>query len=238
MDRNSHDHNLMMAAHWSSVDALQLEQADAEQAKQALSAIGSVADAHVDRRNAINGDGDLSQTGRDAKVRALIDQSDKDLQKIAAPVINKLEAKIHESTRAMAVATSTAPTTNDTLRHIEIRGLLAGTDQLTLESNLEMLALNGNDDECLHAVLTAPKVAELIRPATATRIRALMAARIEPDHAATADKAGETLALVNNAVRTAAHAICTPAARAALGIDAIALSAKAPSVPRSDAPGA
>ena len=233
-----HDHSLLMSAHWNSVDALMLEQADQEQAKKALTDIGALADHHADRRNAINGNPDLSQSGRDSQLRSLIDQSDKDLQKTSAPIVAKLEGKIHEATRAMAAATTTTPTVHDTMRHIEIRGLLAGQDQLMLESRLQTMALNGNDDEVLHAVLGAPSVAGLIRPEAAQRIRGLMAARIEPDHADAADKASETLATINMAIRTAKHAIATPTTRATLGIDPLALSAKAPSIPRADAPGA
>ena len=230
----NHDHSVLMAAHWSSVDALQLQEDDANQAKETLAAIGLLADSHADRRDDINADGDLSESGRESKLRSLIATSDDRLKKISAPVIEKLQAKIHEANRAMASATTVTPSMQDILRHIEVRRIAAGIDPLMLESNMRTLALNGADDQTVLAVLGASALAPLIRPAEAERVREMMAKRLQPTHAVNGDNAAQTLATITAACRTATHSFASPTYRVALGIDPVALAASAPSVPRSD----
>ena len=227
-----------MAAHWASVDQQQLEAEDAAQAKSTLEAIGALADSHADGRATIMGDGKRSPLGQESDIRDLIAASDTKLAKITGPLVGKLQAKILDATKAIANVTAIIPTVQDTLKHIEIRSIAAGIDILKLQVELENLALNGKDDQTVYAILSASSLQPLITPEAATRIRELMAARLAPDHTGVADRASETLATLNMAIRTASHAIATPVERARLGIDALATLASGASIPRSQAPGA
>ena len=238
MKISNHDHSAMMASHWASVDQQQLEAEDAAQAKSTLEAIGALADSHADSRATIMGNSELSQLGQQSKIRALVDASDTKLEKISAPLVGKLQAKIHEATKAIANVTTMIPTVQDTLKHIEIRSIAAGMSDLDLQMKLESLALNGKDDQTVYAVLSASSLQPLLAPTAAARIRELMAARLAPDHTGVVDRATDTLATINMAIRTASHAIATPVERARLGIDALATLASGASIPRVQAPGA
>ena len=238
MKISHHDHSTIMAAHWASVDQMQLDQDDADQAKSVLDAIGQLADVHVDSRITIMGNSEYSESGKDSKIRALVGTSDERLKKISAPLIAKLQSKILDVQKAIASATNITPTVQDTLKHIEIRTLAADFNDLELFVKLESLALSGKDDQTLQAVLSASSLKPLLRPEDAVRIRELFAARKAPDHTAAADKASETLATINNAVRTVSHAIASPIERGRLGIDGVATLAAGASIPRSQAPGA
>ena len=243
MNIDSSEHSPFFAGYWHSVDAAILALADKEEIQQCLAGMASLIEVNISRKNAIAGDGMLSDAGRDVKFRALIEESDANLETIVAPVITKLEEQITSAERAIASATTAAasPGVVETMRAIEIRAAAAAmNDQLGVETRMKMLAMSGDDDFAALALITASPFLNLARPSEVARAQELMASRLLPDRTVEIEAARETLSTVRNAERTAKGAFAVPIERARLGIgDELSMRALAGvTTVFADAPGA
>ena len=225
---------------WNGVDADIEEKLHAAAMNKTLSDVRSLVESHTASKNAINGNGDLSESGKAAKLRALITASDASLAKITKPMADKLSAKVHQSTTAIANAASSKPTVQDMLQHIEIRSQLANKDILEVEVLLKDLAQSGDHDQTIAAILGASPAAPLVRPQVAHEARVALIERAEPTHSADLKKATEHLATIKDEHKAAWKSFASHNERANLGggLDPLANAAKGIDFNTKNLPGA
>lgn len=240
---NQDDSDLAQQAYWGMIDRQQLDAADAAEVKTVLGNTLALTQAHRQKTAVIRGDGDLSEGGKRSRLVALITKSDTDLATATTPLIDKLQAKIRTAERSIENAVTAAPTVEQTLRMIEIRGLLYGDDALLTESALIQFAGNGRDDLSVQAILTASEMKPLVSPAAAARARQIMAVRLLPDASGELVDSRETLSIVRSAIQNARDSFSTVIERNTLGIpDDVSIAALGlggrMDAPASNAPGA
>lgn len=237
------DNDFMQEAHWAMIDRQMLDEADKAEAQAVLQRVVELTRTHRQKAAAIRGDGHLSESGRRAALVSLIEKSDADLVKATAPLLDKLQTKIRTAERAIENAVTAEPTAQETMRMIEIRGLLyADDDKLMTEAALIQFAGDGRDDLAVQSILTASEMKPLVSPAAATRARGIMAARLLPDASGELVDSRETTSVLRSVIQNAQDSFSTVIERAALGMpDAITRAASGVGnfqVPRADAPGA
>ena len=234
-DSNSTD------ASWNGVHAEIARKQHANMVDQTLGAIASLRQSHSENRARIAGDAEWTPSAKQTRIKALIENSDAALNKIVAGTTDTLQAAIQKSNSAMASAVaSKSPDAGTMIRAVEIRRHASEVDPLLLESKVRELALSGDDDEALTAILSASSLKPLLRPEQAQRAKELLADRVAPSHKADSDAAVAALSSITNAKAAAHQSFSNDAERANLGmaIDPIALAARGISIPRADAPGA
>ena len=239
MKPSQNESSVFFAVEWSAVDKKNLSEAEATEAKTLLEAISSAVDLHINRRAAIMADTDLSESGRDTRVHTLIEQSDVMLEKITRPMVDKLKNRIHTAASAIAAATATTPSVQDTLRMIEARAIAAAADPAILEGKLKSLAQDGTDDLTVHAILSASALQPLVRDDVAAYARDMLAMRLAPTHAIDSEVAVDLLATIDSSIRMARHSFGNLQERARLGFpDRVSMAVTSASIARDDAPGA
>lgn len=227
---------------WIQRDIAALETAQGAQVTAGHTAITARMKLHRERANSIKGDVLSSQVGKRLQLVELIEASDAETDKIAAPLIAELEAKILSAQSSIDHAVKSEPTAQDMMRAIEVRTICYGMDdKLPVNMKVLMLAASGDDDFALSAILSAPAAFPLTDAATATRARGIMAARLRPDQVGAIESNRSVLADLLNAVESAKRSFGSAAERAELGVPdelqrrALALGAKF-SIPASQAP--
>lgn len=226
--------DLMGQAYFKNIDRLQLEAADRDAALATVKAVFDIAEKHSSDAAVIKGDGELSEAGKRARLKNLIERNDQRIHSITKHSMVALQERAGKLQASIDNQSTGKLTPETSMLHIEARKHLHKMDPLDRGVMLKQLAESGECDTTLDAALMAPRAGQLVKPAEAQVLRAMKAARAFPAIADELDKANATHATLKNAISTAKHAIASTNERNFFGVAEIAHD----QVPRADAPGA
>lgn len=233
--------DLMGPAYFRMVEQIGLDDDAREAAQKTVQGVIGAVDKHHAAAVAVKSDSDLSEAGRQSRLKALVERHDQMIDTLTQHPLETLQERAQQLRSTIDNASTTAPTHSDVLLQIEARRHLENMDPLMRSVLVKRLAEDGSDDRTLDAALNASSAAPLIDNATAGHLRAVKAARLMPDISGKLSKLLETHGVLTNTISAARHAIATPVQRNHLGVAdsisraAMALGAKL-SVPASQAP--
>lgn len=226
------------AAWEASIVQAALDEKRAEALAATTDSVRVLMNLHHDTAASIKSNSEYSESGKNSRLAALVAQSDTRLSNMTKATLADLKETTVRLSNSLANASNKELDVQGMLRAIEVRAIAAEMDPLDCEMQCKQLAAFGGDDASVMAVLGASALQPLLRPEVAADVAAMLGARNLPDEAEALRQARKSLAILENAIGTATHSFATPAYRATLATDPLALSASAPSIPRSDAPGA
>ena len=234
--------DLLGQAYFKMIDSMQLDEADRDAALATAKNVFDIAERHTVDATAIKADPELNETGKQGRLKNLIERNDARIHVITKHPLSSLQERAGKLQSSIDNQSSEKLTPETTMLHIEARKHLAGMDPLMRNVMLKQLAESGECDVTLDAALRAPRAGQLVNPDMAQTLRATKAARAFPEIAGELDKVNQTHAALRNAISTAKHSIATLHERRNLGVPdsadkaAVALGAEF-SIPRADAPG-
>lgn len=226
--------DLLGQAYFAMIDRLQLDAADRDAALATAKAVFDIADKHSADAIALKSDPELSESGKNARMKNLIERNDQRIHVITKHPLANLQERAGKLQASIDNQSSGKTTPEMTALHIEARKHLHEMDPLDRRVMLQQLAESGECDVTLDAALMAPRAGQLVKPDVAQTLRATKAARAFPEIAGELDKTHQTHAALRNAIATAKHSIATGPERAFYGVAEV----KHDQVPRADAPGA
>lgn len=228
------------AAWHASIIQKQLDEDRAKALAATTDSVRILMNSHHNAAAAIKNNPEYTEAGKQSRLAALVQQSDARLATRTQATIDDLKATTIRLSRSIANAAVKTLDVPGMLRAIEIRTIASGMDKLDLEMQCKQLAQFGGDDASVMAVLGASALQELLRPEVAADIGSMMGARILPDEAEALRQARDSLAILENAVGTAAHGFATGPERITYGIgdNPVDLSGRHISVDPRTAPGA
>ena len=102
----------MINAHFDGVANVQLEKSLQDEVKSTLDCIAALIENHANSRATITGNNDFSESGKNSQIKALVQQSDKQLDELTAGTMDKLHAIVQTANKAMSSSTTHTASTD------------------------------------------------------------------------------------------------------------------------------